>query len=248
MRRAGGYEPRAQYDRILATARRLDVPRKWLQQLRADGRLVVPIWLDGVQVSAAFVPQPDWTCLSVDNRPCAFVYLQGLAAGPDVRKRIGGAYLEVIADDVDKIDTAALHLLLSEDVEIQRLGKRLRPEEFWYGLQLYLMMREPPRYVFAVYAIPEGETAYGMAGNGILLFRPNSAALAAYDDGGVVRCYGGAAAFLKLQRLFDEWLALKGALVDRLSLRLIPLDMGQPPVQKGKLFRRKDHYLHVWLD
>ena len=245
---AGGYEPRAQYDRILATAGVWDVPRKWLQQLRGDGRLVVPIWLDGVQVSAAFVPQPDGTYLSVDNRPCAFVYLQGLAAGPDVRKRVGGAYLEVIADDVDKIDTAALHLLLSEDVEIQRLGKHLRPEEFWYGLQLYLMMREPPRYVFAVYAIPEGEMAYGMAGNGILLFRPNSAVFAAYDDGGVVRCYGGAAAFLKLQALFDEWLSLEGALVDRLSLQLIPLEMGEPRIQTGKLFRRKDHYLHVWLD
>ena len=245
---AGGYEPRAQYDRILATAGVWDVPSKWLQQLRDGGRLVVPIWLDGVQVSAAFVPQADGTYLSVDNRPCAFVYMQGLAAGPDVRKRIGGAYLEVIADDVDKIDTAALHLLLSEDVEIQRLGKHLRPEEFWYGLQLYLMMREPPRYVFAVYAIPEGEMAYGMSGNGILLFRPNSAVFAAYDDGGVVRCFGGAAAFLKLQALFEDWLSLEGALVDRLSLQLIPLDMGEPLIQTGKLFRRKDHYLHVWLD
>ncbi|MCY4539183.1 MAG: hypothetical protein OXE52_13260 [Chloroflexi bacterium] len=245
---AGGYEPRAQYDRILATAGVWDVPRKWLQQLREDGRLVVPIWLDGVQVSAAFIPQPDGTYLSVDNRPCAFVYLQGLAAGPDVRKRIGGAYLEVIADDVDKIDTAALHLLLSEDVEIQRLGKVLRPQEFWHGLQLYLMMHEPPRYVFAVYAIPEGEMAYGMAGNGILLFRPNSAVFAAYDDGGVVRCYGGAAAFLKLKALFDDWLSLESAVVDRLSLRLIPVEMGEPVVQTGKLFRRKDHYLHVWLD
>jgi len=245
---AGGYEPRAQYDRILATAGVWDVPRKWLQQLRADGRLIVPIWLDGVQVSAAFTPQPDRTYLSVDNRPCAFVYLQGLAAGPDVRKRVGGGYLEVIADDVDKIDTAALHLLLSEDVEIQRLGKVLRPEEFWYGLQLYLMMREPPRYVFAVYAIPEGELAYGMAGNGIMLFRPNSAVFAAYDDGGVVRCYGGAAAFLKLQALFDDWLSLEGPLVNRLSLQLIPLEMGEPLIETGKLFRRKEHYLHVWLD
>ncbi len=245
---AGGYEPRAQYDRIMATAGVWDVPRKWLQQLRADGRLVVPIWLDGVQVSAAFTPQPDGTYLSVDNRPCAFVYLQGLAAGPDVRKRVGGGYLEVIADDVDKIDTAALHLLLSEDVEIQRLGKVLRPEEFWYGLQLYLMMREPPRYVFAVYAIPEGELAYGMAGNGIMLFRPNSAVFAAYDDGGVVRCYGGAAAFLKLQALFDDWLSLEGPLVNRLSLQLIPLEMGEPLIETGKLFRRKEHYLHVWLD
>ncbi len=244
----GGYEPRAKYDRILSTAGVWDVPTKWLRQLREDGRLVVPIWLDGVQVSAAFVPQPDGTFLSVNNRPCAFVYLQGLASGPGIRKQVGSAYLEVIADDVDKIDSAALHLLLSEDLEIHRLGKHIEPEEFWYGFQLYLMMHEPPRYVFAVYAIPEGERAYGMEGNGILLFRPNSAVFAAYDGGGVVRSFGGAAAFLKMQSLFAKWLALEGTLINRLSLRLIPIDMGEPVTRTGKLFRRKDHYLHIWLD
>ncbi len=257
---AGGYEPRARYDRILATAGVWDVPGKWLRQLREDGRLVVPIWLNGLQVSAAFVPQPDGTYLSVDNRPCAFVYLQGLAAGPQSRKKIGSADLEVIADGVEKIDTAALHLLLSEAAELQALEKKIEPEAFWYGLQLYLMMHEPPRYVFAVYAIPEGEMAYGMSGNGILLFRPNSAVFAAYHDGGLARCFGGAAAFLKLQALYKDWQSFASAndamqdvmqddmLVNRLSLQLIPVARGKPVIQRGKLFKRKDHYLRVWLD
>ena len=243
-----GYEPRAQYDRILATAGVWDVPRKWPQQLRDDGRLVVPIWLDGVQVSAAFVAQPDGTFLSIDNRPCAFVYLQGLAAGPRVRKRVGSTSMEILADDVDKIDTAALHLLISDDLEIHRLGGNLKREDFWFDFQLFLMLNEPPRYVFAVYAIPPGETAYGMEGSGILLFTPTSVAFAAYEASGTVQCYGGAAAFLKMQSIFEQWRKQKDALLDRMRLRLIPKTLGKPTGTTGKVFARNDHFLHVWLD
>ena len=244
----GGYEPRAQYDRILATAGVWDIPRHWLQQLRDDGRLVAPIWLDGVQVSASFVAQGDGAYLSVDNRPCAFVYLQGHAAGPRLRKKVGSTSLVVLADDVEKVDTAALHLLLSEETEWHRLGRHLRPEDFWFGLQLYLMLHEPERYVFAVYDIPPGERAYGLEGNGVVLFGQASAAFAGYNDGGAVHCFGGAAAFLKMQSLFESWWRQRGRLVDRLRLRLIPLSLGEPPISNGKLFKRKEHFLHVWLD
>ena len=243
-----GYEPRAQYDRIVATAGVWDVPRQWLQQLRPAGRLVVPIWLDGIQVSAAFVAQPDGALLSTENRACAFVYLQGLGAGPRVRKRVGSTALEILADDVEKIDTAALHLLLSEDCEVHRLGKHLRPEAIWYGLQLFVMLHEPPDYVFAVYAIPPGLSAYGMSGNGILLFTPTSAAFAAYDEGGLVRSFAGSSAILELQRLYDCWRNTPGELLQRLRLRLIPKELGAPEDDIGKVYTRRDHHLQIWLD
>lgn len=243
-----GFEPRAQYDRIVATAGVWDVPAQWLRQLRDAGKLVVPIWLDGVQVSAVFRKQADGSWISRDNHPCAFVYLQGLAAGPLVRKRVGGASLEVLADEVDKIDSAALHLLMSDEREIQRLGANLSAEDFWHGLQLYVMLHEPDGFVFAVYAIPDGETAYGMQGNGILLFTPTSVAVAPYDAGGAVHSFGSSDAFMMLRALMTEWLALERRLIDRLALRLIPKLQGGPAIDKGKLFSRKDHFLHVWLD
>lgn len=245
---AAGYEPRAQYDRIIATAGLWDVPTAWLRQLRDEGLLVAPIWLDGVQVSAAFTKQRDGTLLSTDNRPCAFVYLQGLAAGPQVRKRVGSSSLEILADDVDKIDSAALHLLLSEDQEMQHLHADLAPEDYWFGFQLYLMLHEPPRYVFAVYAIPDGETCYGMEGNGILLFTPGSVAFAPYAGRGSAHSFGGSAAFLKIQQLYDQWRATDTDLLDRMRLRLLPKAMGLPSGDRGKTFARKDHHLQVWLD
>ena len=243
-----GYEPRAQYDRIIATAGVWDVPANWLLQLRDEGKVIVPIWLDGVQVSAAFTKQHDGALLSSDNRACAFVYLQGLAAGPRLRKRVGSSSLEIMADDVEKIDSAALHMLLSEEYDTHRLGANLAPEDFWFGLQLYLMMHEPPRYVFAVYSILEGEVYYGMKGSGVLLFTPGSAAFAPYDGGGLVQCFGGSAAFMKMQALFDRWRSGQESLLDNMRLRLIPKAMAVPPIERGKLFPRKDNCLQVWLE
>ena len=242
-----GYEPRAQYDRIIATAGVWDLPNAWLKQLRDEGRLVAPIWLDGVQVSAAFVKQSDGSLLSEDNRPCAFVCLQGLAAGPQVRKRVGSSDLEILADDIDKIDTAALHLLLSQDYEIHHLPGDMAPEHYWYGFQLHMMLHEPPRHIFAVYAIPEGETYYGLEGNGVLLFTAGSAAFAPYDSGGSVFSFGSSAAFMATQTLYDDWRTSETDLLERLRLRLAPIKRDRLIDARGKRFVRKDHTLQVWL-
>lgn len=245
---ANGYSPRAQYDRIVSTVGVWDVPSKWTQQLKTKGRLTVPIWLDGVQVSATFTPQPDGTFLSTDNRPCAFVYLRGMSAGPKVRKQVGSTSLLILADEVDKIDTASLHLLLSDDLEIHTLGAHLKAEEFWYGFQMYLMLNEPEKFVFAVYAIPPEQKAYGMEGDGILLFARTSVAFAGYRDGGAVHSFAGADAYLEMQEQFQKWVSLNRPQSDQIRLRLIPMAMGKPDVSSGKIYTRKEHYLHIWQD
>lgn len=243
-----GYAPRAQYDRIISTVGVWDIPTKWIDQLKPKGRLIAPIWLDGVQVSATFIEQADGSYLSTDNRPCAFVYLQGIGAGPKLLKQVGSTSLMIRSDEVDKIDTVALHLLLSDDIEIHTLGKSLTPQEFWYGFQLYLMLNEADKFVFAVYGIPKGEKAYGMDGNGVVLFAPASAVFAGYDDGGKVFSFGGSDAYLEMLSHFKEWLKVPYPLTDGLRLRLIPKSHGEPQIESGRLYSRKDHYLHVWLD
>jgi len=243
-----GYSPRAQYDRIISTVGVWDIPPKWTQQLRNKGRLIVPIWLDGVQVSAVFIPQADGTFLSTDNRPCAFVYLRGMAAGPRVRKQVGSTSMMILADQVGEIDTASLHHVLSDDHEIHSLGTHLKPEDFWYGFQLYLMLNEPKNYVFAMYSIPSRQQAYGMEGNGIVLFTPASVAFAGYNDGGSVHSFGAADAYLEMQSQFKKWVALERPTSERLRLRLTPIEMSEPQITHGKLYTRKYHYLHVWQD
>lgn len=243
-----GYAPRAAYDCIFSSVGVWDVPPLWLRQLKAGGRLVVPIWLDGVQVSAAFVQQPDGSYYSTNNRPCAVIYMRGAGAGPVIQKQVGSTSMLVLADDVQKLDMAALHTLLSDDQEDCFLGIVLSPPEYWYGYQLYVMLQEPPGFIFAVYTVLGDQQAYGVTGHGIALFGPGSAALVPYDKAGQMHCYAGPDTHLFLHQLAQEWNAVGRPGVENLRLRLIPA-LGEPPqVDRGKLFVRRDHYLHVWMD
>ena len=245
---AAGYPANAPYDCILATVGLWDVPPSWRQQLKPGGVLVAPMWLDGVQVSATFTLEEDGSFYSQHNSPCAFVYLRGAAAGPGVIKRIGSTALYILADEVDKIDTAALHMLLSDDYEQHHLGLPLSPPDYWYGIQLYLMLNEPPGYIFAVFSVIGSQKVYGVDGRGIALFAPGSAVFIPYESEGLVHCYAGADAYLALQETVDEWDRLGRPAVGQLRLRLMPRMSGTPRIKSGKLYTRRDHNLHVWLE
>jgi protein-L-isoaspartate(D-aspartate) O-methyltransferase len=251
---AAGYAPRASYDRILSTVGVWDVPEQWLQQLKPDGVLVVPIAMDGVQASAAFKPQPDGTFLSVDNQPCGFVQLRGEGTGPNTMMRVGTTALHLMADDLHKIDSAALHMLLSDDQGLCHLETVIEHFDDWYGFQLYLMLNEPSGYIFAVYVVPEGRKPYGMEYSGMALFAPASAAFAAFQDRGNVHCFAGADAVLAMQEKVDEWKAIGRPRAQELRMRLIPRAQGEPQLEhieqlkRGKVYERRQHYLHVWLE
>ena len=242
-----GYHPRAAYDVIVVTVGVWDIPQAWMNQLKPHGALVVPVLVDGIQLSARFEPQADGTLLSTDNRPCAFVQLRGNYAGPDFRRQIGSSSLIIYADDADKIDTVKLHTILSHDHEFCQFDRGLASADYWHGYQLYLMVNEPQDAVFMVYAIMDGHQAYGMEGRGIALFTPGSAAFAGYTEKGAVHCYAGSDAFLTMQARMDEWVAAGEPDSTSLRMRLIPKPLGKPDIEQGKLYTRRDNYLHVWI-
>lgn len=243
-----GYAPRAAYDAIVVTAGIWDIPLTWKRQLKQEGRIVAPIWLNGVQVSARFDLQPDGTFLSTDNRPCAFVYLRGEAAGPDMRRRVGSTSLYLISDGTSKLDTVALHTLLSEDHEYCLLDNHIQEADFWYGFQLYVMLHEPKDMVFALFAVIEGQQAYGMEGRGLALLAPSSAVFLPYNTRGQAHCFAGADALFEMQTLLDTWMSLGRPETQQLRVRLIPKNQGKPKIERGKIYPRRDHYLHVWMD
>jgi hypothetical protein len=226
-----------------------DVPSAWWRQLKPGGLLVVPIWLDGIQVSAAFRAEPDGTYYSDNNHPCAFVYLRGdNNAWPEVRQQIGSSALWLLGDDLSKVDPAALHSLLSDGIEICHLESPLARFDFWHGFQLYLMLHEPPNYVFTLYQVADERQAYGMSGRGLALLTRASAVFTPYGQKGMSSCFGSAEAFLKLQETLDQWNAVDRPDTKRLRLRLIPITDTEPTITQGKLYRRRDHWLHVWMD
>jgi protein-L-isoaspartate(D-aspartate) O-methyltransferase len=80
---AAGHPALAPYDRLIATVGVWDLAPAWLEQLRPDGRLVVPLDLRGVQVSVA-MERADGHWASGPVAPCGFMRMRGPDAGPEV--------------------------------------------------------------------------------------------------------------------------------------------------------------------
>ncbi|MDX2077466.1 MAG: class I SAM-dependent methyltransferase [bacterium] len=245
---AEGYAPRAAYDRIVATCGVWDIPPTWIKQLKPEGRLIAPIWLDGLQVMASFSQQPDGTLYAENVIPSAFVYIRGIAEGPLVRKFVGSTELLLLADEIEKIDTVALSVLLSSDAELCYLSAPLNTIEYWYGFIPFLMLNEGTKDIFALYTIREGYQAFGMEGEGFALFSAASATFVPYYGLGRAHCFAGSDAFIEIETQLDKWQDAGRPTIDRLRLRLIPNAHPLPDVVNGKLYPRRHHHLHVWLE
>jgi protein-L-isoaspartate(D-aspartate) O-methyltransferase len=245
---AAGYAPRAAYDRIIATVGVWDVPRMWIRQLKPTGRLVTPLWLEAFQVSAAFEPQRDSTLLSRDNPICGFVQLRGGAAGPDVTTRVGSSSLLLSSSELDQIDTAALHALLSEGVEDGYFSVRATPREYWHSFFPYLILHAPPGFVLAGYYVADDQQPYGIDSVGFALLAQGSACFVPVTREGEARCFAGSDAFIAIQDALEAWDRAGRPGRDRLRLRLIPIGQALDDSPRGKLLVRRDHALQVWLE
>ncbi|HKE36605.1 MAG TPA: methyltransferase domain-containing protein, partial [Candidatus Baltobacteraceae bacterium] len=70
------------YDGITVTARSDDIAESWWRALRTDGRLVVPLRLEGAGEYAVGFERWDIGLRSVGAHPCAFIAIRGEAGAP----------------------------------------------------------------------------------------------------------------------------------------------------------------------
>jgi protein-L-isoaspartate(D-aspartate) O-methyltransferase len=244
---AMGYAPRASYDRIIATVGVWDVPEAWVRQLKPNGILVAPIWLEAFQVSAAFTAQDDGTLFSSSNLPCGFIHLRGVAAGPPVYMRVGSTPLTLASNAVGQLDSAALQMLLSYDYETSYLNIPLKSSDYWHGFLPYLVLNIPAGYTFAIYGVDEDQQIYGLSGHGFALVEHGSACFVPYQGQGVVHGFGGSDAFLALQECLTSWDQAGRPGSRSLRLRLMRRSQPVSPATEGRLYIRQDHNLHAWL-
>lgn len=248
---AMGFAPRAAYDRIIATVSVWDIPRAWARQIRTLGIMVVPLWLNGWQVSAAFHPQPDGSFLSTDNRPCTFVTLRGAFAMPGLSKRVG-SLLQLSSLDAGGIDTAAVYWLLSNDASSEHLGQPLEMSDFFDGgLVPYTALRTPPAWTFALYSVPPEQSAYGLSEQGMALIGQTSACFIPFDGRGTARHYGSADALLAAQDAIQGWITAGRPPHRDVRVRLTPIvaNIAAPPAPVGgRVYTRRDHHVQVWLE
>lgn len=245
---AGGYPPRASYDRIIATAGIWDVPRAWVRQLKPRGILVAPIWLGSLQYSAAFVLQPDGSLYSDDNPPCGFIRMRGVSAGPEVTLRIGSTSLYLQATVEDNLDPEAVRLLLSEDAESGHLGQALSPSEFISSFVPFLALHVPQHAAFVTYSLPDDQQPFGIEGQGFALITHGSACFVSYRGHGRAQCFGGADMLLAVQDVLAAWNAAGRPRIEALRLRLTPKEWGPVTSARGAVFERREHYLEAWFE
>lgn len=245
-----GYAPRAAYDRIICTANVWDIPPAWVRQLKDDGLIVAPISVDGLQYSAAFECVEDDELFSRSNLPCGFVRMQGIASPPEISKQVGSTAMFLYGEQTQRIDTAALDLLLSADQDQCYLTYKLSIEELWRGFAPYLMLNHPSDMIFVIYDVLKDQKAYGIEGAGIALFSPGSACLIPYRDTGQTYCFAGADAFIMVDTVLNQWIEAGRPGSDALRLRLLPKANEEtvPVIEHGRVYRRRDHHLHAWFE
>jgi protein-L-isoaspartate(D-aspartate) O-methyltransferase len=245
-----GYAPRAAYDRIISSAGIWDVPLTWKRQLKPDGTITTPIWLDGLQVLATLRQQPDGSLYAENIKPSIFVYLQGKEGVPAFRRRVGSSALTLISDDIERLDLTALHWLLSQDHDLDNhFSHSLRSKEYWYGFLPYIAINEGLEDIFALYSIDPDRTAYGgMSGEGFAYFTPASACFVPYFGIGNAHTFAGSDAFLEVEALINQWEGDKRPGLDQLRIRFIPREAGISADVAGKVYPRSNHFVHAWME
>jgi len=242
---AGGYAPRAAYDRIIATAGVWDVPHAWIDQLKPRGILVSPIWLNAMQVSAAFT-RDGRAITSENNLPCGFIQLRGASEGPKMTRRVGTTPLLLTSNEIATLDMAALNALLSDDAETTFFDVRLEAGDYYQGFLPYFILNLPDLFTFAAYTISTNEQAYGIEGQGFALIGQGSACFVAFHAHGQALIFGAPDAFMALGEVLNNWRAAGKPGAQALRLRLTPIESGPPEIKSGIISQRQEHYLHLW--
>lgn len=138
-----GWPEHTPYDRIIATIGAWDIPPAWVAQLAPDGRLVVPLDLQGPQRSIAF--QPIGNHLeSISVVRCGFMRIRGAFAGPESIHQLGPEP-EVFLRMAEKGSVAvdALYAALARPGVDLPSGVRVTLSEVSDGLSLWLALHEP---------------------------------------------------------------------------------------------------------
>ncbi|MFC6374512.1 methyltransferase domain-containing protein, partial [Nonomuraea thailandensis] len=184
---AGGHPERAPYDRLIATVGVWDLAPAWLAQLGPGGRLVVPLDLRGVQVSAAMERDGErWVSRSV--APCGFMRMRGSLTGTEtivvVRRDPGLMLLLPEPREVGDVRSA----LEAAPTEITvRREEPAPPLTVATGVALWLALHEPH------WCVVNGDLGGG-PGGGPGIVRPDGVAVLAADGSLVARGHGAGGA------------------------------------------------------
>lgn len=139
-----GYAEAAPYDRIILTVGAWDIAPSWWEQLKPDGRLVLPLDIAG-QKSIAF-EQKDDHLLSLSVRDCGFIPLRGTFADPrpgSVVQLGPDPGLEMWVGTEWSVDGETMYDWLIGPSRDWDVGATVAVHEIISGLMMWLALNEP---------------------------------------------------------------------------------------------------------
>ncbi len=226
-----GYAPHAPYDRIILTVGADDLLPAWVEQLRPDGILVLPLDLGAEMYSVAFRKLPDGTLISESLTPCGFIRLRGAFASATRTLTIDEWDVHCVAGP--RLDPAALPALLATEIAPASLPADALAAAF------FLAFCDEPLAQFVVRAslagVPDIRLALldTAAGSGCLL-----PAWGGRDTTvGLARRFGTPAAHARLDAHLARWAGLGRPQFAQLRIRALPHTRTSPAPERGAIVR-----------
>lgn len=142
-----GYAAHAPYDRLILTVGGWEISPAWLEQLKPDGRILLPLSLNGPQYAIAFDRADDYL-VSVSIQACGFMTLRGPQAGPGMTLPLNDEpdiflHYEDHSVQPRRIDASQIRTWLAAPLADETTNLVVTPGEVWRSLMLWLALREP---------------------------------------------------------------------------------------------------------
>ncbi len=139
---AYGYPNAAPYDRIILTVAAWDIAPAWREQLKSDGRLVLPLSIRGPQFSIAFEPAGDHF-QSISVAPCGFMELRGHFVAPDRTLEFGPTPgLQFRSAESPPVSSHILYEWLTGAHKDIDTGLTVTSLDVWGGIKPWLALHE----------------------------------------------------------------------------------------------------------
>jgi protein-L-isoaspartate(D-aspartate) O-methyltransferase len=139
-----GYVEATPYDRIILTVNAADIAPAWREQLKPDGRLLLPLSLHGPQVSVVFKPLKDHL-ESVSMSFCRFVSLRGALAEEThtIELQPTPDLLRLYTTSVPSVEATTIRQWLMHPYQEMSTSVLVTPQELQSSLSLWLATHEP---------------------------------------------------------------------------------------------------------
>ncbi len=138
-----GYAAAAPYDRIILTVKAWDIAPAWFEQLKSEGKLLVPLTIVQEIPKLVTFERIQDILVSSSVEDCEFISLRGAFAGPQSYIQIGpeqGLYLAV--ENSHSVDTKMVYQLLTGPGRDWSTQVETTLHEIWSGLSLWLALHE----------------------------------------------------------------------------------------------------------